>query len=804
MLAEADHGAGTGVGSRRSGVGGAAAAAEDLIDLGGDEQTAGEHGSIVEHGIAEVQHAVFAGTEIAALAAAVALAASSGKGAIGGIALFVAHAKIAVLNAQGMVGEGILAGDIAAVGRTSLSVALFDTAEALQLLIEAIGERGLVLGLEVEHAGGSGVAAEVHATGRQVDGKLWEPDGPVPMIGPDGNVDEEARVDAGSEREAEVIDRVAEFEVAVVDGGVVGAEIDGLAAGGDGGGPVEDLVGEGELEFVGVEVDVDGGEDLAAGNAEVEDSAEKVELIEDKGRVDAGGSGCGRREGSIGVGSGQPLGEVDTQVNLIAAAKDGEVDAVSGIGADLGDEFLAVEELIVGEAGGQEVLGIALDGLVGGGHTGLGRVIGVDDVVVPELSLNGEAKAEAIIESGPDFDGVSGGAADDAPVDGDVDFAAPLVVVAEGEAGKEDVGAQVDVGDLIATGTLAVADVVVRRRGNDAQEPGEGRRGGVGTAAYEGLAGGGFGCAGRGAELFSRMGVVGRFNAGDEGGFFETLRGAADELVAKLGIVEGLQSGGFVSADLSGDLRAPSGVGESLAEFDDVFGGVSVFGRAVALEGCNGGLAFAGIGNVARTAGLAEFGNALGCRGAGEAGDSGAGELHDRGAVRAFAEKDAIAENLMDDEALIDFADVVGFFLDLDVLGHGMQTLGDVGEGFGIVEHRGEVEMRFAESDLGAGADRSQRILAQDVEALHGGAIGIAEGDGLRGSALACGARRLGPALCDSVRGKDGYGENESDREHRCSSRVASHCLVSVPSPAKRYSACDSRWETQYTMGIDM
>ena len=46
--------------------------------------------------------------------------------------------------------------------------------------------------------------------------KLREPDREGPLIGPDSEVDEEHRLDAGSELEGEVIDGVAKAEVAVV------------------------------------------------------------------------------------------------------------------------------------------------------------------------------------------------------------------------------------------------------------------------------------------------------------------------------------------------------------------------------------------------------------------------------------------------------------------------------------------------------------------------------------------------------------------------------------------------------------
>jgi hypothetical protein len=85
---------------------------------------------------------------------------------------------------------------------------------------------------------------------------------------------------------------------------------------------------------------------------------------------------------------------------------------------------------------------------------------------------------------------------------------------------------------------------------------------------------------------------------------------------------------------------------------------------------------------------------------------------------------------MIDNEALIDFADLAGIFTDFDALGQGAEAFGDIESSFGVVEHGSEVELRFAEHDAWIGAQLGERILAHDTEALHGGGmIGIATKD---------------------------------------------------------------------------
>ena len=74
----------------------------------------------------------------------------------------------------------------------------------------------VVDGLEIVDAGCTGMATEVHSAGRKADGKLGEPDGPLPLIGPDGDVDEYGGGQTWRQSESQVVNGVPDAEVTIV------------------------------------------------------------------------------------------------------------------------------------------------------------------------------------------------------------------------------------------------------------------------------------------------------------------------------------------------------------------------------------------------------------------------------------------------------------------------------------------------------------------------------------------------------------------------------------------------------------
>ena len=154
------------------------------------------------------------------------------------------------------------------------------------------------------------------------------------------------------------------------------------------------------------------------------------------------------------IGRRQQIREIQGRGEFyFLAADDRQVEIYAGIGAHLGNQLLAVKDLIVFQARGLKLRDgvcnrLKLGGLEVGGETGIGGLVGMNHVMVFQMRLDGESQAEAIIEAREKPDAIGGGAADHAPVDGCIDLQAPLVIMAQRKTGQVDIASQINIARL--------------------------------------------------------------------------------------------------------------------------------------------------------------------------------------------------------------------------------------------------------------------------------------------------------------------------------------------------------------------
>ena len=279
-------------------------ALENVVHDSGHQGAATRDCAILQHGLTQSKHA-FDGTLVVSFLVVHALAARLGEDSVGG-GFFLAH----VIDLSGAGVKDVL---------------------------------------EIEQAGGSGMAAEVDAIGREVNGQLREPKCRVPAIRPHADVDEKVQLEPGGDAELQVVDGVSETEMALGGSSCARGDIHrhGLAAGSYICLPVLGLVVQGELQPVGEKADIHGREDLRADHAEVEQPEQKIGIIDGIGAKKRGCSGSRRREEAAFIGRRQIIGKVRIETIVVAGTKTRQVDAITGIGAYLGHYLLAFEELVV-------------------------------------------------------------------------------------------------------------------------------------------------------------------------------------------------------------------------------------------------------------------------------------------------------------------------------------------------------------------------------------------------------------------------------------------------------------------------
>src|SRR5215469_1098183 len=230
------------------------------------------------------------------------------------------------------------------------------------------------------------------------------------------------------------------------------------------------LVVQGELQLIGEKSDVHSRGKPPTGNAIVQQAAKQVNGVKEELALRAVCPRSRWQEAATRKGPLQQIGKVDKLLKIGVCAKTWQIDVESGIGADLGHEFLGAEHLLAGKSGLGEILYGALNRIESRRQLGLSRIICVDHDVILELGLDCKAQSKSIVEAGRQVHGVGVGAAEGAPVDSHFSAPGPCVIMADGESGKKEVRSQIDVDGLIATGGIGKCQSPSR---NDFQEFGE-------------------------------------------------------------------------------------------------------------------------------------------------------------------------------------------------------------------------------------------------------------------------------------------------------------------------------------------
>src|SRR5215469_3742638 len=232
----------------------------------------------------------------------------------------------------------------------------------------------------------------------------------------------------------------------------------------------QSLVVQGELQLVGEKSDVHSRGKPPTGNAIVQQAAKQVDGVKEELAFRAVCPWSRRQEAATRKGPLQQIGKVDELLKIGVYAKTWQIDVESGIGADLGHEFLGAEHLVAGKSGLGEIVYGALNRIESRRQLGLSRIIWVDHDVILELGLDWKAQPKSIVEAGMQLHAVGVRAADDAPVDSHLSAPIPLVIMADRESGKKEVRSQIDVDGLIATGGIGKSQSPSR---NDFHEFGE-------------------------------------------------------------------------------------------------------------------------------------------------------------------------------------------------------------------------------------------------------------------------------------------------------------------------------------------
>ena len=372
---------------------------------------------------------------------------------------------------------------------------------------------------------------------------------------------------------------------------------------------VADQVGHLERQAFRRQRNLDHREDLTADDAEIGEPADEVEIGEHFGHFGkVGFARRGRPELAMGERGGKIGGEILAPPEAdIGAAHAGQIIAHAGVRADLGDQFLAVEQLVRGEAGGGIISGGTIDRLERRGQR-RGFGFEVAGIMVGAAQFEREAQAKAERELGIDFGIIGLGAIDQAPFDGLFDPLFPFVGAPQCEAGDQDMvgqrGVDRDVGRILGGGDLGR-----RRRGIDA--------------------------------------VI----VGHEHHLLELGLAVVDHLLGQLIVGKRGEAGSFLRPDLGVHPGALGRRGEHRAQLGDMLG-------EVGLQCCRLGLGLgqrggAGVG-IRDKMGIARIGKRRDPLARGRGYEAGNIDPPERGPPGACPGPDAVAEELADDQALLD------------------------------------------------------------------------------------------------------------------------------------------------------